>query len=217
MHITEISKDLRESILSRDRCICFVVYDEYSEWVIDFVDNFTLDQQKNIDALCNEERYRKFLPKGLSIEQWGKKLRDEFRGGIVTLTKEAFLRYRNHETAKITTTEMLHREFFLEDIGQYSELSESMQKEISFNAPMREDLVQLRVQLFSKLPKFYINYDRKIFMHMVRGRFYESAVLDGWWAAEGDFEHMIPTSHRYWVRNIREDFWSITNFRNMEG
>ena len=147
----------------------------------------------------------------------GKKLQDEFRGGILKLTKESFLRYRAGETAKITTTEVLHREFFIEDTGQYRELSTCMQKEISFNIPMREDLVQLRMRLFSKLPKFYINYDRKIFMHMVRGRFYESAALDGWWAAEGDFEHMIPISHRYWVRSIKEDFWSVTNFGNAEG
>ncbi len=89
-----------------------------------------------------------------------------------------------------------------------------MESELLFNTPMREELVQLRIRLFSKLPKFYINYDRKIFMHMVHGRSYETVVLDGWWAAEGDFEHMIPTSHCYWVRSTAEDFWAVTNFSN---
>jgi hypothetical protein len=73
-------------------------------------------------------------------------------------------------------------------------------------------LVDLRIKLFSKLPKFYVNFDRKIFMHMVRGRTYEAVVLDGWWGAECDFEHMIPPYHRYWVRSCDEDFWAITNF-----
>ncbi|ASS59229.1 hypothetical protein DB728_05405 [Rhizobium leguminosarum bv. viciae USDA 2370] len=111
---------------------------------------------------------------------------------------------------RLTQRTLLRRELFSEDEGQYAEL----ETELLFNTPMREELVQLRIRLFSKRPKFYINYDRKIFMHMVHGRSYEAVVLDGWWGAEGDFEHMIPTYHRYWVRSTSEDFWAVTNFSN---
>lgn len=49
-------------------------------------------------------------------------------------------------------------------------------------------------------------------MHIVRGRTYEAVLLDGWWGSECDFEHMIPTSYRYWVSSCDEDFWTINNF-----
>lgn len=214
MNLAEIDLDLREKILHREQCIGFVVYKGEEVWLLDWPDYFTLDQQKNIDAMCSEERYRRFMPAGLTASQWNEKLRREFRNGIPTLTADLFPHYRDGETAKVVTTDMLRREFFFEDTGQYSDLSREMEAELSFNTPMREELVQLRARLFSKLPKFYVNYDRKIFMHMIQGRSYEAVVLDGWWGAECDFEHMIPTSHRYWVRSTEEDFWAVTNFRN---
>lgn len=214
MNLAAIDHNLRDDILRREQCIGLVVYKGETVWLIDWPDHFTLNQQKNIDAMCSEERYRRFMPAGLTASQWNEKLRREFRNGIPVLTADLFPRYRDGETAKIVTTDMLHREFFLEDTGQYSDLSQEVEAELSFNTPMQDELIQLRMRLFSKLPKFYINYDRKIFMHMVRGRSYEAVVLDGWWGAEGDFEHMVPTSHRYWVRNTREDFWAVTNFSN---
>lgn len=208
MNLAEIDTALRESLLKREDCIGFFVYKGTFCWVASWEAFFNLDQKKNFDA--GIKKY-KDNPRLVSEYQKGYK---EFRSGIVTLTEDLFPRYRDGETAKVLTTDMLRGEFFSEDAGQYSVLSRQVEAELSFNTPMREELIQLRMRLFSKLPKFYINYDRKIFMHMVRGRSYEAVVLDGWWGAECDFEHMIPTSHRYWVRSIDEDFWAVTNFSN---
>lgn len=214
MNLAEIDADVRSTLLSREQCVGFVVHRGKTNWLVDWADHFTLDQQKNIDAMCTEDRYRRFMPSGLNAEQWNRKLQSEFRGGLPTLTEALFPTYRDGDLAKVVTTEMLRDEFFMEDQGQYSELSKSIEQSLSFDAGASEEMIQLRMRLFSKLPKFYINYDRKIFMHMVRGRFYDKVVLDGWWGAECDFEHMIPTSHRYWVRDVAEDFWAVTNFSN---
>lgn len=100
---------------------------------------------------------------------------------VPTLTADFFPRYREGRTAKVVATDLLRKEFFSEDEGQYAELSAGMERSLSFDALMSEELIQLRSRLFSKLLKFYINYDRKIFMHMVRGRSYEAVALDGWW------------------------------------
>lgn len=214
VELEELGADLREALSSGDKCIAFFVYHGEASWLIDWKDYFTLDHQKDIDALCNEERYRGFLPANLTVQQWNEKLQREFRNGIPRLTPDKFIQYRNGETAKVVTREMLHQEFFSEDKGDYAELAKAIEAEISFNYPMREHLVRLRIRLSSKLPKFYINYDRNIFMHMVTGRFYEQLILDDWLGAEGDFEHLIPTSHRYWVRSTKEDFWAVTKFSN---
>ncbi len=214
MNLAEIDTDLSNKLITRDKKIGFIVFNGTYIWIIDWSDYFTLDQQKNIDALCSKEEYREMLPAGMTLQQWNNKLQSEFRGGIPSLTAEFFPRYRDGETAKVVTTDMLRDEFFSEDTGQYAAMSSEVEAELSFNTPMTEELVLLRMRLFSRLPKFYINYDRKIFMHMVRDRFYETTILDGWWGSEGDFEHMIPTSHRYWIRNITEDYWAVTNFSN---
>jgi len=214
MNLMEIDTELREGLITRKKSVAFIVIRNETLWLVDWSDHFTLDQQKNINAMCSEQHYQRFMPASLTPEQWNKRLQTEFRGGIPTLTAELFSYYKDGDSAKVVTTNMLRHEFFLEDTGQYLDLSREVEAELSFNTPMQEELVQLRMRLFSKLPKFYINYDRKIFMHMVYGRSYEAFVLDGWWGAQGDFEHMIPTSQRYWVRSMEEDFWAVTNFSN---
>ena len=214
MNLLEIRSEVRDALLSREQCIGFVVHRGKTAWLIDWADHFTLDQQKNIDAMCRDERYRRFLPAGLTPQQWKEKLQREFRDGIPTLTADLFPSYRDGTSAKVVSTDLLRDEFFIEDAGQYASLSNAIEDELSFNTPMSEEFVELRLRLSSKLPKFYVNYDREIFMHMVRGRSYETVVLDGWWGAECDFEHMIPTSCRYWVRDLSEDYWAITNFRD---
>ena len=79
----------------------------------------------------------------------------------------------------------------------------------SFDATIDEDLQELGWRLLSLLPGFYVNFERRIFLHRVAGRIYESVVPDGWQGAQGDFVHLIPVSQRYWVRNADEDFWMI--------
>lgn len=214
MNLAEIDHSVSQKILSREERIGFFVFKGSYHWVVDWDEHFNLNYQKNIDAIGNNKGLMQYLPKGKSIEAHKAEVASRYRGGIVTLTEDLFPSYRDGELAKVVTTDMLRDEFFSEDRGQYANLSGAVEAELSFNTLMCEDLIQLRMRLFSKLPKFYINYDRKIFMHMVRGRFYDKVVLDGWWGAEGDFEHMIPTSHRYWARNVDEDFWAVTNFSN---
>jgi len=214
MNLAEIDRSMSQKILSREEHIGFFVFKGSYYWVVDWDEHFNLNYQKNIDAIGNDKGLMQYLPKGKSVEAYKAEVASRYRGGIVTLTESLFPTYRDGDLAKVVTTDMLRDEFFIEDNGQYADLSRAVETELSFNIPMSEDLVQLRMRLFSKLPKFYINYDRKIFMHMVRGRFYDKVVLDGWWGAECDFEHMIPTSHRYWTREPSEDFWAITNFSN---
>ena len=205
MILTTINEDTRQYLYKGTDAIAFFVFNNQYYWIIDWEAHFNLNHKKNLDAHLRAGHITK-IDYTEALER--------YRGEIHTLLPNYFVQYSSSEFAKIVTTELLREEFFAEDTGQYQNLSKQIETEISFNTPMQETLVQLRMHLFSLLPKFYINYDRKIFMHMVRGRSYESVVLDGWWGAEGDFEHMIPTSHRYWVRDKDEDFWAITNFSN---
>lgn len=214
MNLAQIPSELREGILKREECIGFFVHSSNYYWIVDWEVHFNLDQAKNIEALCEKPQYLRFLPKGLSIDQWRQQQINEFREGIPRLEYEFFDQYRDGQSAKVVSTELLHQEFFYDDFGEYADMSRLIEQYLSFGTSIPEESRALTAKLSSKLPKFYVNYDRKLFMHMVRGRSYEAVVLDGWWGAEGDFEHMIPSSHRYWVRNTREDFWALSNFSN---
>jgi hypothetical protein len=59
MNLAEIDADLRKSLLSNEKCVGFVVHHGKCLWLVDWAAHFTLDQQKNIDAMCTEERYRR--------------------------------------------------------------------------------------------------------------------------------------------------------------
>jgi hypothetical protein len=210
MNLDRISNELRENILKREECVGFFVHSGEYHWIIDWEAHFNLNQVKNINAICEKPQYRRFLPNGLSVDEWRQQQLEEFREGIPTLTSELFPRYCAGQSAKIVSTDLLREEFFKEDAAQYAEISGSIERSLSFGTSMSEDLSFLARRLLSKLPKFYVNYDRRLFMHMVPGRAYEAVALDGWLAAEGDFEHMVPTSYRFWSSSAHEDFWAIT-------
>ena len=184
MNLASIDQELRNNINQREQCVGFAVYEGVVSWVIAWEGHYNLDHKKNLDAYLAKGSFK-------SREEYERAL-IEYRGGIPTLTHDLFPKFMRGPWAKQVETSVLRDEFFIEDNGQYADLYGAVENELSFNTPMSEDLIQLRTRLFSKLPKFYINYDRKIFMHIVRDRFYEKVVLDGWWGAECDFEHMIP-------------------------
>lgn len=214
MDLVEIDSIQDERLLNSDEYVALFTFNGSLYWIIDWDEHFNLDYAKNINAAFEDANLLSHLPTGKSASEHKAQVLQRYRSGIPTLTADLFPHYRDGETAKVVTTQLLRRFFFAEDEGQYADLSREMEAELSFNTPMVEELVELRMRLSRRLPKFYINFDRKIFMHMVRGRFYEKALLDGWWGAEADFEHMIPTSQRYWVRSTEEDFWAVTNFAN---
>lgn len=216
MNLNQIDSSLRDFILSREKGIAFFVFEGAYYWLIDWREHFNLNQMKNIDAHCANSHIMSYLPKGTTVDQYKKQLLEDYRSGITTLTPELFPKYRDEGGGEVVSTELLRLEFFKEDCGQYRQLSELMEASLSFNSAIPEELILLRARLSYLLPKFYINFDRKIFMHMVRGRTYEAVVLDGWWGAECDFEHMIPVAYRYWVRDKMEDFWAVTNFSNFD-
>lgn len=201
-----INTSLRKQILKGEECIGFIVFKGSYFWIIDWEAHFNLDQKKNFDAALKKHKGNSRL---LTEYESASKT---FRNGILSLTPDLLPKYLESSSTKLMSTNTLSDEFFLEDDLKFIELGIQVENSLSFNEQMKASVDAFRQELSFKLPKFYINYDRKIFMHMVKGRSYEAVVLDGWWGAECDFEHMIPISHRYWVRSEKEDYWAITNF-----
>lgn len=203
MNLDQINDDQATRLIEGHDRLGFFVFDGAYYWIIDWEAHFNLDHGKNLRA---------YFQNGHLTQKQYEKAMDEFRGGVTTLTKASFPQYRDGCFAKVLSTDVLARHISVADEQSFQSLGKSMEEELSFNTPMSADLVSLRQRIADMLPKFYVNFDRNIFMHMVRGRDYQAVVPTEWWGAECDFEHMIPISHRYWQRSQQYDLWATTNF-----
>lgn len=202
-------EELLESLDNWTKCFVFCVYRKQYYWVFCWERYCNLIEKKNLDAM---------LKKNLCVG--GEKLygNDEyesdlrtFRGGIHSLTEENFLDFLKLPDVKIFQTDEIRTFFFASQWGNFEALNNYVERFLSFNIEVDTKFSTMITRLISMLPKFYINFDRHIFLHMYTDRFHESVAPEGWHARMGDFEHMIPASHRYWVRNKYEDIWTITN------
>jgi hypothetical protein len=60
----------------------------------------------------------------------------------------------------------------------------------------------------SRFPKFYINFDRKKYMHLDYGRAHEDLAYSDWISECADFSFLIPDNERYWVK-AGNDYWKL--------
>ncbi len=212
MNLSLIENNLDNKITSGNYFIAFFVHRRKLYWIIDWSEHFNLNQLENINAICSATGDSSYKPKELTVDEWRQQMIDDYRGGIPTLTENLFPVYRDGEDAHVVTTETLRNYFWSTDIEIYKKLSKEMENFASLGARPNLNLYDEIDDLNSRLPKFYINYDRRIFIHKNYERAHETVALDGWFAEYGDFLHMIPTSHRYWTSEDGLDLGRGLNF-----
>lgn len=212
MNFHEIDKKLNNKISIGNYFISFFVYKGNFYWIIDWSEHFNMNHLKIVESICERRKNSPYRPKNLTIDEWRQKMIREFREGIHTLTTDLFPAYRDGEDAHVISTETLRDYFWSTDIEIYKKLSTEMENFLSLGTPPNLDLYDEMDVLNSRLPKFYINYDRRIFIHKNYEREHERFALDGWLAEYGDFFHMIPTSHRYWTSDDGLDLGRGLNF-----
>lgn len=212
MNLNIIDSDLEKKILEWVWYIGLFVHQRKYYWIIDWNEHFNLDHLQNIDTKCSNPRSLEQKPAELSVEQWRQRMINDYRGGIPTLTTELFPRYRDGKDAKVVTTEVLRNFLWSVDHGQLNALTAVMENYLSFGKEPTSEMEAELDNLYERLPKFYVNFDRKIFLHMCDERDHEAVVPDDWWAAKGDFLHMIPASHRYWRNENGLDLWTAQKF-----
>lgn len=202
MNLDPFNNELIESLQDWRDCFAYVVHNRKSYWILDWEAHFNLDQLKNFQAslrkgIINKERYEKVV--------------SDYRGGVTQLTGETFDEYLRVVNPDLFSIAELKGFFFSSDFGKTKELSGCLEEYLSYGVELSVENRRLCGLYRALLPKFYINFDRKIFLHMYDGRMHDKVVNDGWYGAECDFEHMIPCGDRYWVRSIDEDLWAVTN------
>lgn len=197
--MVSISDEAIQQMLNEEVGICFFVHRSVFYWVIDDRANFSLDAEKD---------YRAYLDKGHITESQYDAACREFRGGILKLDESNFLEYLSSAGGGNATDEMVM--MFKTNDGDVGNLLELHARVERFNLTgsglLKGDFMAAS-RLASRLPDFYVNFDRKIFLHMESDRFHENLAYPDWEAGYGDFCHLVPDEARYW--SGRADFWKV--------
>ena len=196
---------LDEELWNGERSICMSIHRNKTYWLIDYKYNFTIDAEAD---------YKAYLDKGhITKEQYLEACKN-FRNGILKLSDENFLQYLKLDSVILTNSEELKDYLLLgfssDEIDMLCSKVESFLVEGSKLCP--EDFKRAN-QLVSKLPLFYINFDKKSYIHMDWDRCHETLAPNGWHAEASDFGDSILESDAYWQSNSY-NFW---RFRKVVG
>ncbi|WP_329610977.1 hypothetical protein [Pseudomonas sp. KNUC1026] len=161
-----------------------------------------MDEKYNI-CLDAERDYQSYLKDGeITQEQYEQSCR-EFRGGVLKLTADNFLQYLTSSSVKILSSDDLRG-----CLGGGQKIFEDIERYFLTGEGLTQKLFEQANVVKSRLPGFYINFDRKIFMHMDDYRDHESSAYPDWFAQCADFNFLIPTSERYWMVD-GDDYWKF--------
>ncbi|EKM0378405.1 hypothetical protein PTT41_004138 [Cronobacter turicensis] len=186
------------AIFNGEKEIAIFVIDGKHHYVIDTKDNYCIDVRME---------YKSYITKGWLNEALYDDAVNSFRNGIPLLTKESFSDYINKNNVIIRSVDWM-KSFFLfnrrndELAGFYDYIERFLS---NLNEPVSEKWDSWRM----RLPKFYINFDKKIFRHTDWDRNHESSVPAEWEAqANNNFGLLVPDKEQYWLIDGM-NFWKL--------
>ncbi|ELY2743434.1 hypothetical protein ACOJD8_002377 [Cronobacter turicensis] len=190
--------EIIDAIFNGEKEIAIFVIDGKHHYVIDTKDNYCIDVRME---------YKSYITKGWLKEALYDDAVNSFRNGIPLLTKESFSDYINKNNVIIRSVDWM-KSFFLfnrrndELAGFYDYIERFLS---NLNEPVSEKWDSWRI----RLPKFYINFDKKIFRHTDWDRNHESSVPSEWEAqANNNFGLLVPDKEQYWLIDGM-NFWKL--------
>ncbi|ODS22573.1 hypothetical protein AB835_13450 [Candidatus Endobugula sertula] len=196
---------LDEELWNGERSICMFVHRNKTYWVIDYKYNFTLDAEAD---------YKAYLDKGHITKDQYLEACKNFRNGILKLSAENFLQYLKLDSVILTNAEEL-KDYLLSGFltDEIDTLYRKVESFLVYGSKLCPNDFKRANQLVCKLPLFYINFDKKSYMHMDWDRYHETLVPSDWHAEARDFGNSILDSDVYWQTNSY-NFW---HFRKVAG
>lgn len=198
---------LKNQLWQGTHSIALFVYMRNHYYVIDYKENFNLDIKKDIDLEYDNGE--------ISKEEYFDELNSSaYRGGILELKANTFEQYLSLESVKQVNTDELR--YFLFQTHDY-ELQNLLYEKVEAHLAYGDELIREETldeflfinQMSMKLPLFYINFDRKIYMHMNWDRSHESYSYKNWFSKADDFRYLVPDHESYWKRDGK-DFWKVS-------
>lgn len=194
----KLSQSLFDELWGGEKCICLFIRLGQCFWVVDYKYNFCLDAEKD---------YRAYLDKGHITKNQYLLACKEFRGGVLKLTSGNFMQYISCEEVQVLSGKEI-RNIFVMGLGTGGLLYERIERHYLSGTELSVDDFKMANTFVSRLPMFYVNFDREIYMHMDGGRSHEDLAYPGWLATCGDFGYLIPDKEKYWVLDSK-DYWKF--------
>lgn len=193
------NQDFLDGLLSGEKSVCLFVFLKRCFWVVDDRYNFCLDAEKD---------YRAYLDKGYITNEQFLLACKEFRGGVLKLTADSFPQYLELVADKVFSSGDLTSLIVGDDSGEVTELLDKVEAYYLSGEKLSASDFAAANALSARLPKFYINFDRKIYMHMDFGRFHEELSYPDWVSKCADFNFLVPDKERYWLFR-GSDYWKF--------
>lgn len=190
---------LLEDLLSGEKSVCLFVFLGRCFWVLDERYNFCLDAEKD---------YRAYLDKGHITQEQFVLACKEFRGGVLKLTVDNFPQYLKSKVDRVFSSEVLAGLVFGDNASEHFKLLEKIERYYLTGENLSVIDFELVSAISARLPKFYIDFDRKIYMHMDFGRFHEELSYPGWVSQCAGFNFLVPDKEKYWFFG-GNDYWKL--------
>ncbi|UTM59454.1 hypothetical protein L4174_022415 [Photobacterium sp. CCB-ST2H9] len=184
------SDNIKEELWNGESAICFFVHNRRYYWLIDKKYNICLD---------GEKEYKAYLNKGYITKEEFNKACKEFRQGILRLTSENFINYVDLDSVENFSVDIFKCEVVLDRT-----LSTKVENYLTYRDELSEEDFYLTQKIGYFLPLFYINFDKKLFMHMDWGRCHEDTIYESWSGSCGDFLSLIPDEQKYWIHQTHD-------------
>ncbi|MBK4772817.1 MAG: hypothetical protein FT726_24750 [Pantoea sp. Morm] len=198
MNLATEVQEIHDSLFNGDVDIAIFVLNGSHYYIIDSKENYCIDVRPEYDA---------YIQNGwLKPEQLDEAL-NSFRGGIPLLDKSNFFEYMKIANVKCFTKSWMHN-FFIhnktkEDLCSFYSYIENFLS--TSNEAVRPDWDEWRL----RLPKFYINFDKKIFQHTDWERDHENLAPPNWSSQKNNmFGLLVPDSEQYWIIDGM-NFWKL--------
>lgn len=198
MNLTNDYQNLLDAIFNGDKDIAIFVVDGVHYYIIDNKDNYCIDVRPE---------YKAYIVKGWMKESLYDEAVSSFRNGVPVLSKDSFKHYITRNDVAIYTVDWMRTFFTLNrDDEQLVSFYDYVEKFLStLTEPVSVEWDSWRM----RLPKFYINFDKKIYRHTDWDRSHEASVPPDWNAqAKSDFGLLVPDKEQYWLINGM-NFWKL--------
>lgn len=193
-------QQLATSIFNGDTDIAIIVSKGEHYFITDNKENFVIDIRPFYDS---------YLEKGIiNISEYNYALTN-FRGGASKLDSDNLMLYLSSLDDGNVRSISWMREFFMNgfDHNDFSVFYDYVENYLmASNTEIEREEWQI---LESRLPKFYLNLDKKLFLHTDWDRTFEDDLPSDWKGmASSRFWALIPDNLQYWLINGM-NFWKL--------
>lgn len=198
MNLENDYQNLLDAIFNGGKDIAIFVVDGIHYYVIDNKDNYCIDVR-------NE--YKAYISKGWMKESLYDEAVNSFRNGVPVLSKDTFKDYITRNDVAVYTVDWMRSFFTLgRDNDRLVIFYDYIERFLStLTEPVSVEWDSWRM----RLPRFYINFDKKIYRHTDWDRSHETSVPSDWSAqANSDFGLLVPDKEQYWLINGM-NFWKL--------